>query len=127
MWFRKIVEALRSRAGNPRRAPSWIAFTDEGFELRADTEFVSGLKWRDVRKIVAFKRDMVTADLVCLAFQCTGQEGVFEVNDEVGGFWDLVNRVKEVFPDSDQEWEESVVQPAFARNAIAIYEIIALP
>jgi hypothetical protein len=43
------------------------------------------------------------------------------VNDDVGEFWALVNRVKEVFPDSDQEWEEQVVKPAFARNATVIY------
>ena len=55
-------------------------------------------------------------------FQLVGKDEVFEVNDDVGGFWDLVKRVKEVFPDSDHEWEDSVVKPAFARNANVIYE-----
>jgi hypothetical protein len=35
--------------------------------------------------------------------------------DAIRGFWELARRVKEVFPSSDQEWEESVVKPAFAR------------
>lgn len=105
----------------------WIAFTEGGFDLRADTSTVGDVKWNEVQKILAFKRDMVTTDLVCLEFQLVGKDEAFEVNDDVGEFWDLVKRVKDVFPDSDQEWEEQVVKPAFSRNATVIYSRPATP
>jgi hypothetical protein len=57
-----------------------------------------------------------------LEFDLVDKDEVFEVNDDVGGFWDLARRVKEVFPSSDQEWEEGVVKPAFARNARVVFE-----
>ena len=120
--LRRIVEALRSRSRELGGPPAWIAFTGDGFELRHDEALVGGVKWNEIHKILAFKRDMVTSDLVCLEFQLVGKDEVFEVNDNVGGFWDLAKRVKKVFPDSDHEWEESVVKPVFARNANVIYE-----
>lgn len=120
--LRRLVQALRSRGREPAGPPLWIAFTSEGFELRKAESLVGGVEWSEIRKIIAFKRDLVTSDVVCLEFHLVGKDEVFEVNDDVGGFWDLARRVKEVFPGSDQEWEESVVKPAFARNARVIFE-----
>ena len=37
-------------------------------KLRQDEALVGGVKWNEIRKILAFKRDMVTSDLVCLSF-----------------------------------------------------------
>lgn len=127
MVLRKIVQALKSVAKSQDGAPPWIAFTSEGFELRKAESLVGGIKWAEIRKIVAFKRDLVTSDIVCLEFHLLGTDQVFEVNDDVGGFWDLVRRLKEVFPSSDQEWEAAVIRPAFARNARLIFERSARP
>lgn len=125
MLLRRIVQALRSRARMADGSPAWIAFTRDEFELRKGEAFVGGVKWREIRKIVAFKRDLVTSDAVCLKFHLVGQDEVLQVNDDVGGFWDLARRVKEVFPDSDQEWEAMVVKPAFARSTRVIFERLA--
>ena len=120
--LRRIVQALMLKARERKGSPPWIAFTSEGFELRKAESLVGGVEWSEIRKIVAFKRDLVTTDAVCLEFHLVGRDGVFEVNDDVGGFWELVGRVKEVFPGSDQDWEATVVRPAFARNARVIFE-----
>ena len=34
----------------------------------------------------------------------------------------MMKRVKEVFPDSKQDWESVVIKPAFERNPTIIYE-----
>jgi len=100
--------------------PSWIDFDRAGFTLHSGEANAASINWLDVRRIVAFKRDLGTSDIVCLEFLLP--TGTFEVNDDVGGFWDLAQRIKDVFPDSDQEWEVRVVKPAFAENRSVIYQ-----
>ncbi len=95
--------------------------TDDGFEIRS-TGTVGGVRWDRLRRIDAFKRDLFTEDLVCLAFTQDDVAGYLEVNEDVEGFWDLVRRIKQRLPGSDQTWEQEVVQPAFARSHRVIYE-----
>jgi hypothetical protein len=75
-----------------------------------------------VDKIAVFKDDLVTYDLICMEFIIGAKNQVFEVNEEVGGFWDMVKRLKQLLPSSRQDWEAVVVKPAFARNPTVIYE-----
>lgn len=80
------------------------------------------LEWNDVEKIAAFKRDMFTTDLICFEFKKIGKDLFFEVNEDMIGFIELEQRIKELFPSSDQDWRLRVVLPAFARDYTVIYE-----
>jgi len=116
--FRRLSRALRGRGKILER----IVLREDGFDLFRNDRRKGGLWWRDVSKIVAFKDDLLTYDLVCLEFFLQSKGQVFEVNDDVEGFWAMVERIKEVFPHSNQTWEASVLKPAFARNVTVIYE-----
>jgi hypothetical protein len=116
--FKRLSKLLRRRKFTVERA----VLREDGFDLYEGENYKGGVIWAEVEKIVAFKRDMVTFDLVCLGFIIPGKKEIFEINDDLRGYQDIVKRIKESFPDSRQDWESAVVRPAFARNTTTIYQ-----
>jgi hypothetical protein len=117
---RKLVQFLTRLR---RKAfPVRIDITARGFDVYEGDRQVASVAWDDVDEIVAFKRDMLTWDLVCLEFVLRGRDRACEVNDDAAEFWNLVKHVKEVFPESVQDWERLVVKPAFATNLTVIFK-----
>lgn len=114
----RIARVLRRKKDVPER----IILKDDGFDLYSGDRLKGGVLWREVDKIAVFKEDLITYDMVCMEFIIGAKNEVFEVNDEVEGFWEMVKRVKEALPTSQQDWEAVVVKPAFARNPTVIYE-----
>ena len=118
----KLWKSAKAKLGSRNGASTWVVLTRDGFGLNQGDSRLGSVRWEEVDKVLAFKRDLLTSDEVCLAFEIGDSDTVFEVNEGVGSFWDLVARVKEVFPDSEQDWEETVVNPAFAENSAVLYE-----
>lgn len=118
----EVANELRKSRLRSKRPSEHIFLRDNGFDLMRDNLVKGGVDWPEVDEINVFKEDMVTFDLVCMEFWIRYRDQTFEVNDDVGGFWELTKRIKEVFSTSEQRWEESVVKPAFARNATMIYK-----
>ena len=118
----KLWKSAKAKLGSRNGASTWVVLTRDGFGLNQGDSRLGSVRWEEVDKVLAFKRDLLTSDEVCLAFEIGDSDTVFELNEGVGSFWDLVARVKEVFPDSEQDWEETVVNPAFAENSTVLYE-----
>ena len=116
--FERIARVLRRRKDVPER----IILKPDGFDLYSGDTLKGGVQWHEIDKIAVFKEDLITYDMVCMEFIIGAKNEVFEVNDEVEGFWEMVKRIKELFPTSQQDWEAIVVKPAFARNPTVIYE-----
>ena len=95
---------------------------DDGFDLYLGEKLKGGVKWDQIDKVAVFKEDLVTLDLICMEFTIGARNEMFEINEDVQGFWDVVKQIKVLFPSSRQDWEASVVKPAFERNATIIYE-----
>lgn len=100
---------------------SSVRVTDEGFVL-STTRDVFSARWDDVRRISAFKRDLVTTDSVCLEIFLHASGEIWELCDETDGFWELVRAIKRVYPESQQEWQRAVMHPAFAERHTLILE-----
>lgn len=114
----RIARVLRRKKDVPER----IALRGDGFDLCSGDDLKYRVLWNEVDRIEVFKEDLITYDMVCMEFIVGVKDMVFPVNDEVEGFWEMVKRIKEVFPTSRQDWEAVVVKPAFARNPTVIYE-----
>ena len=77
-------------------------------------ESSADFKWTDVRGIVAFKRDHMTVDLVCVAFELSN--GLMrELDEDMVGYRELADQLPAKFS-LDPSWEERVVLPPFATN-----------
>jgi hypothetical protein len=64
--------------------------------------------------IHAFKRDLFTVDLICLAFSLP--DGVVQVDEEMVGYQSLLAELPSHYPGYYAGWWEKVAHPPFATN-----------
>jgi hypothetical protein len=93
----------------------------DGFALYEVARLVGTVAWADVDGIVAYKSDDITTDTVWLEFHLAGTGQHFAINEDAEGFWRVVERVRQVFPDSLPDLRESVLLPPFAPSPTQVY------
>ena len=72
----------------------------------------------DIQKVRFFKRDELTADLICCEVEIGGRVWFF--HEEAEG-WDALVRHLEQLPGFRADWYQTVVQPPFAPNETIAY------
>ena len=111
------------------RTPSWLRHRIDATQAKlslvpVEPFFPPGacLDWSDVRRVSAYKRDLLTTDLVCLSFEGTSDS--LEVNEEMAGWKELVDALPELLPGSLAygEWFPHVVRPPFAPRFFVVFE-----
>lgn len=99
-----------------------IAFNDETLViLGRSSETLAQLRWADVQKVVAFKRDAVIVDLICM-WILTDQVSV-EINEEMHGWNAVTNELPQLLPGAVPHnlWWHKVSQQPFAANLTVLY------
>jgi len=88
---------------------------------RDGSESKTELKWSEVNGVVAYKRDCLTVDLICMGF--TTPDGGVEVNEEMDGWKTLIDAVPCLLlgTTSKEEWWQKVEQPLFAANPTTLF------
>jgi hypothetical protein len=82
----------------------------------------SELRWSDVEEVHAYKRDLFTTDLICLAFKRCEKEEYFEIHEEMAGYHDLLEVLPSHLAGFTSEWFVSVAVPAFEANHQVIWK-----
>jgi hypothetical protein len=79
-------------------------------------------EWPEVSRVVAYKRDALTHDVVALAFLLKGRTGI-DVHEDMEGWEGLLNKLPEYLPGCQafEQWFLAVAFPAFAMNPTDIY------
>src|SRR5947209_4914441 len=84
-----------------------IHLTIPGFELHKDERLLAQVKWADIVEARAFKRDLITTDLICVLCRIgTGAAddlGV-EVHEEMPGFVEWMNALPVNLPGVEADW-----------------------
>lgn len=77
--------------------------------------------WQEITAVVAFKRDCVTVDLICLLVADNNRQ--LEINEEDIGWHACAWSIEKHLPGSIpyDSWWRVVAQPAFATNSTIIY------
>jgi hypothetical protein len=80
-------------------------------------------EWRDVTNAMAWKRDLIVTDRVCLALWLRDGHCV-ELHEEMAGWPSLLERLPAYLPccRAVTAWWPEVVVPAFAANPTVIYD-----
>ncbi len=73
------------------------------------------IEWASIRSITAYKRDLITTDLVCLQIEFGSEPRYFQISEEWLGFANLTESLASRFA-FPADWQETVVQPPFATN-----------
>jgi len=113
------------KPAKPRQYRHAIAFDELGFTVSSTmkkSDPVGKLAWSAVHRVMAFKRDYLTVDCICLVFAAT-EEQLLEIDEEMGGWDEFTQELPKHLPGSIPwaEWFMAVAFPAFATNATEIY------
>ena len=93
---------------------SWSSIKNEKYELV--------VAWEDTVGVKAFKRDLYTVDLICLAILLKHNQAV-ELNEEMTGWESLVEKLPTYLPGCQrfEDWFSAVAYPSFKPNVTDIY------
>jgi hypothetical protein len=120
-----VAKALKG-AGTPRPR-AFICVDETGVGMLRDPadskSFASLFQWTEVERVVAFKRDLLFVDLICLHFE-VGGERAYEVNEEMAGWDELLSALQQRPPGSlsSETIFALVSKPGFATNEMVVFE-----
>jgi hypothetical protein len=80
------------------------------------------IEWADIDEVHAFKRDISTVDLICLAFKRRDRDEYLEVHEEMSGYRDMLKVLPEHLPGYSDAWFSEVAFPAFATNHRVVWK-----
>ena len=106
--------------------PAEIRCDESGFTVTVagsvSSVAATSLKWNGVKTVLAYKRDLYATDLICLVF--TSPDGTIEVNEEMQGWSQLVERLPSLSPGTPplSEWWERVAKPPFVTCVTTLFE-----
>jgi hypothetical protein len=117
-----ILDRWRRNTPSMRRSPERgrIVRPKGGFDVINFREEKASILWPEVVRIYAFKRDLLTVDLVCLAFQ-RANASCFEIDENMEGYEALLAQLPVVFKGFDEDWWRKVVKPAFATKLTEVW------
>jgi hypothetical protein len=76
------------------------------------------ISWCDIANVTAYKRDLLTVDLLCLAVGTN--DGVVELNEEMEGYGQVEEQLCERLG-VGHEWKLRVLFPAFETCIVTLY------
>ena len=81
------------------------------------------VRWRDIVKLEAFKRDCFAVDLICLAI-CLADNTEVEINEEMNGWTPLMRKLPQYLSGCEEynKWFDVVAYPPFKENLTVIYQ-----
>ncbi len=92
----------------------------DGFVWRSTTLEVK-VRWSQIRRVEAYRRDDITYDTVYLEIDHDISESLL-LSDEVVGFAELTAAIEINLPDVLEGWYPQVVQVPFAENRNLVFE-----
>ncbi len=132
MRFLKKIAALFSRQPDPapirKSNPGFDKlFNDLGLFVYDSDGFIFSfrdgpqkIKWADIERLAAYKVDLLTVDEIRMDIAWKDRQ--FTISEETPGWFQFVLKTKAVFPVIPQEWDFTIIHPAFATNYTVIYE-----
>ena len=119
---REEAAGIPPSARDYRHAISFNSFDVIVTDLRCATDDSVAMRWTEVARAVAFKRDLLAVDCICLLLARTDGTGV-ELNEEMARWNSLMEKLPLHLPTSKPwtDWFSTVAFPAFSANETEIY------
>ncbi len=120
---RKFLSYLNKKKGSANEIRVATVATDEfGIKVNTGSGWGPLIAWNQITRIVAFKRDVYSHDLICLLIE-TDDAGVLELNENMPGWAELVKELEIRLPSAKPhtEWFAEVAFPAFAVTPTEVF------
>ena len=95
-----------------------FTYSDEGFEIVLESSREK-VRWTSIERIIAYKVDLFTTDLICLDIECNGRK--LTISEEVPGWFQFIKKVSSTLSGIPKNWELQVANPTFHANCTTIY------
>ena len=119
-----MLKAIRNFLNKRRTAQCRVSSSEQGVTFLKGNVESGGFTWLKVKRIVTYKDDLMTVDLICLEFET--QDGlIYLAHDEAPGFDQLCANMGKKFAGIDSDWLLNVMHPAFAKNYTVLYDSAA--
>ena len=81
----------------------------------------AGMRWNEIDRIVAYKRDIIMYDLICIAI--ADKNSSFELTEDMEGWDEVLRALSACLPGMPEysAWWETVAKPAFATNQLVLF------
>lgn len=118
LWSRIISCTFRGASADPQ-----VQLKDDGFDLVAAASGVvsASVRWDDVRRIQAYKLDLVTTDCICLLFELGPGSASVQVSEEWLGFQELFGPLVRRFPEIPASWYVDIMTPPFEAKRTILF------
>lgn len=97
-----------------------FVYTDDGFDFIVKGT-IQSFRWAEIKSIFVYKRDLMTVDQLNLEALTTNNTKL-HVTEDSSGWFEFIERIKQVFPTIDKEFEIALMFPAFETNLMLIYD-----
>lgn len=132
--FHKLVKRVTANPANsdPRALEDskygTVVADSRGLKIKTSAGESAELPWREIAEVHAFKKDLETTDLICLAFKKCGREEYCEIHEEMAGYYDSLQAAEKYLPGFTLNWILDTAFPAFATNHKVIWKsVLAFP
>lgn len=99
--------------------PGKFKYEEDGFTFQFPS-MQEKIKWADVERLIAYKRDLITTDEICLDIIYNNQQ--LTITEETPGWYQFIKKMKLAFPAIPANWDGEIIHPAFATNLIILYQ-----
>ncbi len=122
------IEKLFSKQAPNNKPDPILVVSGDGFEAVRHDDVLFRVDLDKVLKITAYKKDLITTDLVCFEIEVSEDAGlqVWLIHEELQGF-ETVDRLFQKLPGYMPDWRDKVIQPAFAANETVIFDRLSPP
>ena len=107
---------FKSRPNQPS-----IASDTTGFSIKENNLMLLHIRWSDVSKLAAFKRDDFTVDTLCIQVNTELGHSAL-LTEDMAGFIDFLERMTAVVPGIPTDWRRKVIPTAFAENYTLLFQ-----
>jgi hypothetical protein len=108
-WINSLGKPQSSREVSGR-----ISISTDGFSVSSNESFCWSLKWDEITRVVAFKRDLFNTDLICFGFQhFDRQDAVWCIHEEMLGFKEFVVDLERATDGAWPDRFQNIAHPAF--------------
>lgn len=96
-----------------------FTYEEDGFIFQFKSE-KQKIKWTDIERLIAYKKDLLTSDEICLDIIYNNWQ--ITITEETPGWYQFVEKLKFVFPNIPKNWDTEIVDLAFATNLTILYQ-----
>jgi hypothetical protein len=96
-----------------------FTYLENGFILKTNSENYN-IEWTDIEILNVYKVDLIITDEICMDIVFNNLQ--ITITEETQGWYQFVEKTKDVFPTISKNWDTEIINPAFEKNFKTIFQ-----